>query len=345
MPPPGNPTGTERRRDGSAKIAFVTGATGFLGLNLIAELASEGFDIVALHRSASDLTHLRRFPVRLAIGTVEDPAALERAMPEEVDFVFHAAADTSLWARNTAQLRINVEGTRNVVAAALRRGAKKFVHTSSSTVYGFAAPHFDETAPHAGRTARFNYMRTKALAEDEVRLGLAKGLDAVFLNPAVVIGRFDRNNWSRLVRLAAEGRLPRIPPGRASFAHAADVARAHVAAARRGRSGENYLLGGVDASYRQVVTIVAELAGRTVDAGMVSGPILRLTGRALDWVSGLTGTEPSLTAEAAAYLSANLTCRSDKAISELGYRPAPLRAMLEDCYRWLIEEAMIRPAR
>jgi dihydroflavonol-4-reductase len=329
--------------DTSRRTAFVTGATGFLGLNVIAELESGGWEIIALRRPSSDLSYLRRFPVRMAEGAVEDLASLERAMPESVDAVFHVAGDVSLWSRNNArQTRTNVEGTRCVVEAALKRGAKKFVHTSSSTVYGFAAAPFDETAPHRGRGSWINYMHTKTLSEDEVRRGISRGLDAVFINPCNVIGRYDQNNWARLIRLVAEGKLPRVPPGRAAFSHGTEVARGLVAAAARGRTGENYLLAGANASYRQVVQIVGEVVGHAVDLRMVGSPMLRLAGRVSDWASYITNKEPLVTAEAAAFLSANLTCRSDKAIKELGYRPVPLRTMLEDCYRWLVEEKILK---
>ncbi len=334
---------TEDSHDSSRRTAFVTGATGFLGLNLIAELKSQGWEVIALHRPSSNLTYLRRFPVCLAEGAVEDLASLERAMPESVDVVFHVAGDASLWARNNAQqTRTNVEGTRCVVEVALKRGAKKLVHTSSSAVYGFAAAPFDETAPHKGRGSWINYMHTKALAEDEVRHGISRGLDAVFVNPSNVIGRYDQHNWSRLIRLAAEGKLPRVPPGRGSFCHGTEVARGHVAAAARGRTGENYLLAGANASYRRLTQIVGELVGRAVDLRTVAAPILRLAGGALDWVSHLTNRQPLVTAEEVAFLSADLTCRSDKATRELGYRPVPLRTMLEDCYSWLLEENIIK---
>src|SRR5208282_2668921 len=142
---------TAEHGDGRPRRAFVTGATGFLGLNIIAELTNQGWDVIALHRSNSDLTYLRHFPVHLVVGAVEDVASLERAMPESVDAVFHLAADVSLWARNNArQTLTNVEGTRCVVEVALKRGVKRFVHTSSSTIYGFAVAPFDESAPHQG---------------------------------------------------------------------------------------------------------------------------------------------------------------------------------------------------
>lgn len=108
------------------KTAFITGATGFIGLNLVAELTARNWQVTALHRPASDLRWLRQFPVSLAEGDLRDPASLVRAMPESVDVVFHVAADTSTWsARDRTQTEINVAGTRNVVQAALRRGAKR----------------------------------------------------------------------------------------------------------------------------------------------------------------------------------------------------------------------------
>lgn len=327
---------------GMNRTAFVTGATGFLGLNLVEQLVAGGWQVVALHRPTSDLTYLKRFPVRLVEGAVEDAASLDRAMPEGVDVVFHTAADVTFWSRHRErQTRTNVDGTRHVVAATLKHGARKLVYTSTTSVYGFPPGPFDETAPHLGRGSWFHYMHTKTLAEDEVRAGIGRGLDAVLLNPANVVGRFDRHNWARLVRLAAEGRLPLIPPGRASFCHAAEVARTHVAAADHGRTGENYILGGADAGYADLVRLIGEVVGRTVKVRVARPRMLRVAGRVLGWVSLVTGREPLVTPESAAFLGADLVCRSDKAVRELGYRPVPLREMLEDCHGWLAAEGFL----
>ncbi len=184
-------------------------------------------------------------------------------------------------------------------------------------------------------------MRTKSLAEDEVRLGIARGLDAVLLNPANIVGPFDLNNWSRLIRLAAEGKLGRVPPGKATFCHVAEVAQAHIAAVENGRTGENYILGGADASYAEAVQIIGELLQKNIKVRTLPPRLLRGAARVLDWVSRWTGKEPLVTPESAAFLSANLLCRSDKAIRELNYRIVPLRVMFEDCYRWMVEEGIV----
>ena len=159
----------------TTRHAFVTGGTGFLGLNLVEQLMAAGWQVTALHRTNSDLAEIRRFPVDLVEGDLTDPASLRRVMPYGLDAVFHLAADTSVWARHDdRQTRINVEGTRNVVEAALAAGAKRFVHTSTWNVYGLEQGAIHESSPQLGATSWINYNRTKFLAEEEVRQGIAR---------------------------------------------------------------------------------------------------------------------------------------------------------------------------
>ena len=117
-----------------AKTAFVTGGTGFIGINLIELLVNEGWDITALHRPASNLTYLKRFPIKLAEGSLTDRESLDRAIPEGTDVVFHVAGDTSFWSKNNArQNATNVDGTRNMVEAAASKEVGTFIHTSSNS--------------------------------------------------------------------------------------------------------------------------------------------------------------------------------------------------------------------
>jgi nucleoside-diphosphate-sugar epimerase len=324
------------------RTAFVTGGTGFLGLNLIEQLTQAGWRVVALHRRQSNLTYLKRFDVDLVEGAVEDRTSLERVLPPEVDAVFHVAADVSFWSRNNLrQTQCNVDGTHNMVAAALARGARKFIHTSSSGVYGLQRQPFDETAPKLGRDSWVNYMRTKAQAEEEVLRGIEHGLDAVMLNPANIIGRYDVLGWARLMRLALDAKLARVPPGSSSFCHGPEVARAHIAAVTQGRTGANYLLGGPDAQYVELLTTLGEVAGRAIRTRTAPKPAVRFAARVGGLISRFTRREPVITLEGAAYLCSNLICRSDRAVAELGYAIVPLRAMVEDWYRWSMAEGII----
>ena len=325
------------------RSAFVTGGTGFIGLNLIEHLSQSGWEVTALHRPRSRLTQIKKHPIRLVEGEIEDAASLERAMPENVDAVFHVAGDVSLWSgHRERQWRTNVEGTRNMVAAALAKRARKFVHTSTVSVYGMQTEPFDETAPKLGRDKLY-YQRSKTAAEDEVAKGIDQGLDAVFLNPTNVIGPHDWSTWSRFIRLAANRQLFRIPPGRACYADVRAVVRAHVAAAEKGRTGHNYLLGGHDKSYAEIVRMVCEILGTPPNTMVGRAPVLRFAGRASEWMSRITGKEPKISEESAMLVNASIVVSSEKAIRELGYQVVPVETMLKDCIDWMIAEKLLSP--
>ncbi|MGB1317387.1 MAG: NAD-dependent epimerase/dehydratase family protein, partial [Flavobacteriales bacterium] len=143
------------------KTAFVTGATGFLGVNLVQQLLADGWKVTALHRKTSNLSYLKRFDVTLVEGAITDKASLVNAIPEGVDAVFHVAANTSMWSKfNDQQYQDNVIGTRNMVEVALQKKAKRFVHTSSISAWGHHRNEIDETAESNALTSPMNYNKT-----------------------------------------------------------------------------------------------------------------------------------------------------------------------------------------
>ena len=324
------------------RTAFVTGATGFVGLNLVEELLAQGWRVIALHRAGANLTYLRRLPAARAVGDVTHAASVRRAMPQDVDAVFHVAGDTSLWSRrNAEQDRVNIDGTRNVVGAALEKRARRFVHTSSISAYGLQRGRIDERAAQLGGVSPVNYQRSKYLAEEAVRAGLARGLNAVILNPAGILGRYDTRNYARLVTMVASGTLPGVPPGSLSFCHAREVARAHVAAAAQGRTGENYLLGGTDASFLELVREIGAALGKPVPRRATPGWVLRLLGALGAARGALTGKPPVLSPEAARMATRVVSCDCAKATRELGFQAVPLGEMVRDCVAWLAAEGML----
>jgi nucleoside-diphosphate-sugar epimerase len=325
-----------------ARTAFVTGASGFVGLNLVEELLAQGWRVIALHRADSDLKYLRRLPAARAVGDVTHAPSVRRAMPQDVDAVFHVAGDTSLWSgNNAAQDRVNIDGTRNVVGAALEKRARRFVHTSSISAYGLQRGRIDEGAAQRGAESPVNYERSKFLGEEAVRAGMARGLDAVILNPAGIVGRYDTRGWARLVTMVAAGTLPGVPPGARSFCHVREVARAHVAAVERGRAGENYLLGGTDASFPELVREIGAALGRRVPARATPAWVLRAMGAVSALHGALTGKQPTLTPEAVRMVTGKMSCDSSKAVRELNFRAAPLAEMVADCVRWMTAEGLL----
>ena len=324
------------------RTAFVTGATGFIGLNVVEELLAGGWHVTALHRRDSELRFLRRFDVTTAEGDIDDLALLARAIPRQVDAVFHVAGSTNMWSRrNAEQDRINIGGTRNMVQAALDAGARRFVHTSSISAYGNHSGRIDETAEQRGRTSWINYQRSKFYGEEEVRKGIEQGLDAVIINPASVFGPYDTSSWARLVRLIYTGKLPGVPPGALSFCHSREVAKAHVAAADRGRTGENYLLGGTDATFLQLAQTIGEVTGRHVPNKTTPAAALHVAGRVMHWISYVTGKPPDLTPETVGQVTRDMYCDSSKAVRELGFQSVALRTMVEDSVNWLRDEGYL----
>lgn len=325
------------------QTAFVTGANGFLGLNIVEQLGAAGWRVVGLCQPGTELRHARALGIEIAEGDILDPAALQEAIPDGADAAFHTAASTSIWSRNNAiQRRVNVDGTRNVLDACLRRHVRCVVHTSTWNTFSCQGGEIDETTAQAGGRSWINYVRTKYLAEAEVRSAVRQGLRAVMLNPAHLMGRYDRRNWGRMFRMVATRRLPGVPDGGGSFCHAEAVAKAHLAAVRKGRSGENYLLPGVEASFAEVIAIISELTGQPAPKRILSPLALKIVARLKTWKAALTGHEPDLTPEGVALMLNDPRIVSHKAEQDLGYRAVPLRVMLEDAYAWLRAEGVVQ---
>lgn len=322
--------------------AFLTGGTGFLGRHLIERLMADGWHVTALHRSESPPDWFAQDSVTPVRGDITDADSVRAAMPDGVDAVLHAAADTSPWRGHRArQERVNIGGTQTVLEAARAAGAKRVVHVSSIAVWGHQDGMIDETSPRLAAHSRIGYLRTKALAETRVEAAIAGGQDAVIVNPAHIIGRYDTANWARMIRLIDRDALPGVPPGAGCFANAAAVAEAVIAAVDKGRTGERYILGGPQARFLEMVRIIARLLDKPEPRRTVPAALLFAVGWLGNMRGWLTGREPELTPEAADFVCHRLDCRSDKAMAELGYRIVPLADSLTESVAWLRTEGLI----
>src|SRR5258708_1036103 len=145
----------------SGRAACVTGATGFVGLNMVKELMIRGWDVTALHRPSSDLKLLKRFRPKLAVGTLGDPQSLIVAIPQDTDTIFHVAGNTNMWrGGNAQQTRDNVDGTRHVVAAALAKRVRRLVVTSSISAYGPVDGGITEGTPSPPANSSVTHQKT-----------------------------------------------------------------------------------------------------------------------------------------------------------------------------------------
>jgi dihydroflavonol-4-reductase len=324
---------------------FITGATGFLGTNLVHLLVEKGVEVFAIKRPSSNTEAFEGMPINWYEGDVLNKASLEKACPDNVDYIFHMAADTNMWSRNNAiQTEINLNGTANIIALAKSKHAKRLIHTSSIAAYGI---HHDrvitEQTEQIADQCFANYYRTKLASERLVKAAVADGgLDAVILNPCHLVGPWDSHNWSQMLTMVAEGSLPGVPPGHGSFCHIKEVAKAHWAAAEKGKKGENYILSGADASFVEFVTEIGKLLNKNVPAKATPHWMLKIVGQVSVFFARFTGKEPNMTPEKVLIVSEVLHVSSKKAQDELDYRvDIPLKTMLKDCYTWMKAQEMI----
>ncbi|HEY2145811.1 MAG TPA: SDR family oxidoreductase [Steroidobacteraceae bacterium] len=326
----------------SGRAAFVTGGTGFVGLNLVKELMIRGWDTTALHRASSDLKFLKRFRPKLVVGAITDRGSLDAAIPPGTDTVFHVAGNTNMWrGGNAEQTRDNVDGTRNVVDAALAKGVRRLVVTSSISAYGPVDGAITEETPSLAESSRVNYQRTKWQAQEIARAAVSRGLEVVIMQPGAIMGPYDIGTWSRLFVMVRDAKLPGVPPSLLTFTHVREVVSAHIAAADKGENGGSYLLGGENKTMMDLVREIATLVGKPAPAKETSLGLLRAVAVLGDFTSRFTGKQPPITTEMTDLMSRQVSAASAKAQRELGYRVVALKDMVKDCYEWMLFEGRI----
>lgn len=322
------------------KNAFVTGANGFLGINLIRQLVLENWKVTGFHLPEEDTSCLNDLNISLKEGDILDFDSIKRAVPKDPEMViFHLAGDTTMWSRNAVrQKRINVTGTENMIKIGLERNIRKMIFTSSSSAFGYHSCQINEATVSNALTCRMNYNKTKYLAEIEVKKAVRQGLNAVILNPCNMIGPYDRKGWASLLLSVLENRAPGIPPGTGTFAHVKDIARAHISAVENGETGENYLLGGVEASFETVYDVIFRILKQSSNLKKLS-PLSLKAATGLMWLKSLlTQKEPLLTYSRYKRLTGYLGCDDSKARKTLGFSTTSLEEMLKDCHDWIIAD-------
>jgi len=305
--------------------ALVTGATGFLGRNLVPLLLGQGDEVRALVRRETDDAELRGLGVEVVRGDLGDVEAL-RAAARGCGVVYHSAGLVSHERKDLARLRsANVEGTRNVLGA-LEPGAR-LVHVSSYSAVGWAPRPdgpVDETAAFPREAAKLPYAATKRESEQLVLDAAAGGLDAVVANPGFLIGPgdvYEISTWP--VKRYLDGSLRYHVRGGLSFVDARDVAAGLVELAARGRAGERYILASDvgNLSYGAFFRRVGEVTG--VRRVLLLQP-RRLAVAAAPYVPW------SVTRDEARAASHWWFATSAKAEAELGYRTRPLEETIAE---------------
>jgi dihydroflavonol-4-reductase len=317
-------------------MILVTGATGFLGSVLVRQLLDEGETVRILRRASSSLALLGDAADRVehAVGDVTDAAAVRRAV-RGVDRVYHAAAFVGFGgAKDAAKLHaVNVGGTANVVDAALAEGVRRLVLTSSQAALGRPenpVGPIDETAEWTGSALDTAYARSKHDAELEVHRGIAEGLDAVIVNPAVIFGPGRAGeNTTEIVEKVRRGRMPAAPAGGTNVVDVEDVAAGHRAAMARGETGARYFLGSENLRWKEILDTLAEAFGVPGPRVVLPPPLALLAGALSETFAAVTRSRPTLTRETARISGRFYRYDNRKAREELGVTFRPFRATAE----------------
>lgn len=255
----------DRRTGKPGRLALVTGGTGFIGSNIALRLVERGWQVRILARPGASLQLLEDGPFEYAWGDVLEPESLAAPMVD-IDVVFHAAGVVDYWRQGVERMNaINIDGTRNVMEAALKVGVPRIVHTSSTAAMGIH-PNVvvDESFRFNVKPERFVYGYSKFQAEEIVlELVLDRGLPAVIVNPTTVIGPRDIRKVSSgmVVEVARHCVPPLLPPGGTNVIPICDAAQGHIEAAEKGIVGERYILAGENMVYRQLYQTIADVMG------------------------------------------------------------------------------------
>jgi dihydroflavonol-4-reductase len=335
---------------------LVTGASGFIGSCLCRALAARGEEVIALHRPTSVLAGLEGLPVQRVVGDMLDADSLTRAF-NGVEVVFHTAAPMRPEADGRTAIEVHVLGTRNVLQAARQARIRRFVHTSSVAALGVPdvpastaaeeSPLLDERHTWNYIPERWPYGYAKHASEEEVLRAVEDGLQAVIVNPSVVLGAGDwyRTEHSLVAYLGRGAFLPMVPGG-LNAVHINDVVAGHLAALERGRSGERYILGGQNLTLPELLQITAQVVGRRPPRMLLPLWAVPLIRRLLEPArkSLRLPIEPSLLWLAGYHFFYD----THKAQVELGLPPAiPYRQAASQTFDWLVSIGAVpsRPER
>jgi dihydroflavonol-4-reductase len=328
-------------------ITIVTGVAGFLGSAVARVLAADGRRVRGVVRGSSPRSNLADFPGELVEADLRDEAAVARVFAGEPGELFHVAADYRIWAPDPEEIvRNNLAMTRVVMDAAMCAGVARVVYTSSvATLLPVDGAAADETRPATPAQAVGAYKRSKVLAERLVEAMVAEqGLPAVIVNPSTPIGPRDVHPTptGRIVVEAANGKMPAFVDSGLNLVHVDDVARGHLLAARLGRVGERYILGGEDMALGAMLAQIARLVGRRPPTvSLPRGPLFPLAWLA-EQGARITGKEPFLTLDSLRMAAHHMYYTSAKAERELGYSARPAAEALADAIEWFRGAGMIR---
>jgi len=320
-------------------LAFVTGATGFVGSHVARVLEEQGAELRLLVRPQSDRRNVSELRAEQVVGDLRDPAALEGAIAG-CEVVFHVAADYRLWVRDPQQMyRSNVEGTRAILEAARKNRVRRVVYTSSVATMGFTTNGHpaDENSPVSLADMIGHYKRSKFMAEELAVAAGRSGQDVVIVNPTTPVGERDikPTPTGRIIVDFLKKKFPAYVDTGLNLVDVRECARGHVAALEKGRSGERYILGGENLTLKQILDKLAAITRLPSPKVRVPYVMALATGVVDEVFTGhILRREPRATIDAVRMGRKKMFASSAKAGRELGWKTVPVDDALRRAVEW-----------
>ena len=337
---------------GSGDRVLVTGASGFIGAAVTRNLLRRDVEVVALVEPGADVGNLESLEVKQVVGDLREPGSVQKAV-SGCRAVFHIAALYRFWAKDPADFySVNVEGTRNVLAAVAEAGVERMVYTSTVGTLGLervsGTVSADERAFPDVRHLYGSYKRSKYVAEHEVLRAAAEGLPVALVLPTFPLGPGDRapTPTGKLVLDFLNGRIPGYVDTVLNVVHVDDVAEGHVLALEKGRTGRSYILGGENLPLQEILGELASLTGLPRAKIKVPRSVSLAVAGVSEFVEGrILRRHPSIPLEAARMSTSAMAFDDTRARTQLGYAPRPAVEALKASARWFVDIGAVTARR
>ena len=320
---------------------LVTGADGMLGSNLVRELLNRGHQIKAFLLPKSPAKTIAGLDLEITYGNILEAQQLIDAAAG-CDAIIHTAANTNIWPNRSEMVRkVNVDGTRNVIDAALHNKVKKMIYVGTANSFGFGskADPGNENRPYQSAKYGLDYMDSKYEAQNIILDAVKnKSLQASIINPTFMWGPYDSKPGAGAMILAIYNRkVPAFASGGRNYIYVKDVVIAIANALTKGKNGECYIAGNHNMDYKEAFTRIASVVN-------VKPPALSLPGfvtKAYGWVGSamgnITGKAPTVSYPMAQISSDHHYFSAAKAVRELGMPQTDIEVAIDECFQWLKE--------
>jgi len=327
---------------------LVTGGTGFVGSRVVRKLVARGERVRCLVRKSSVLRNLDGLPVEQVAGDLQDADSLVQAV-RGCEVVYHVAADYRLWSRDPQALyRNNVDGTRNLLAAAESAGCRRIVYCSTVGALGIpkdGTPGNEET-PVKLEDMVGHYKRSKFLAEQEALEAAGRGAPVVIVNPSTPVGPNDikPTETGRIITRFLNDQMPAYLDTGLNLVGVDDVAEGHLLAAEKGQVGRKYILGHQNMTLCEILECLARLTGKPAPgAKMPYGLVLGIARVNEFFMGTLLRREPGIPVEGVLMARKRMFFDASRAVRELGLPQTPVEDALARAVRWFCENGYAPP--